>query len=35
MIRGKTSIGHRTAWAAWFIFSNGLFALLVGLRYLP
>ncbi|KMQ73563.1 DUF3413 domain-containing protein [Marinobacter subterrani] len=27
--------GQRTAWASWFIFVNGLFALLVGLRYLP
>jgi hypothetical protein len=35
MNRSKTSIGQRTAWASWLIFANGLFALLVGLRYLP
>lgn len=27
--------GRRAAWASWFVFANGLLALLVGLRYLP
>jgi hypothetical protein len=35
MTRSNTSSAQRTAWASWFIFANGLFALLVGLRYLP
>ncbi|PSF05801.1 hypothetical protein C7H09_12595 [Marinobacter fuscus] len=26
---------QRTAWASWFIFANGVIALLIGLRYLP
>ena len=35
MTRRNTSLAQRAAWASWFIFANGLFALLVGLRYLP
>ncbi|MBC7183406.1 MAG: DUF3413 domain-containing protein, partial [Marinobacter sp.] len=35
MTRSNASSAQRTAWASWFIFANGLFALLVGLRYLP
>ncbi|WP_273204203.1 DUF3413 domain-containing protein [Marinobacter subterrani] len=35
MKRINNTPGQRTAWASWFIFVNGLFALLVGLRYLP
>ncbi len=35
MNRNSASLGQRTAWLSWFIFANGLFALLVGLRYLP
>ncbi|NMT65299.1 DUF3413 domain-containing protein [Marinobacter orientalis] len=27
------NLRHRTAWISWFIFANGLFAMLVGLRY--
>ncbi|MBD3640090.1 MAG: DUF3413 domain-containing protein [Marinobacter sp.] len=35
MTRSNNTLGQRAAWASWFIFANGLFALLVGLRYLP
>lgn len=35
MNRSNTSLGQRAAWTSWFIFANGLFALLLGLRYLP
>lgn len=35
MTTGMNSLGQRAAWASWFIFANGLLALLVGLRYLP
>ncbi|RBP29127.1 hypothetical protein DET50_11025 [Marinobacter pelagius] len=35
MMRSNNTLGQRAAWTSWFIFANGLFALLVGLRYLP
>ncbi|MEX2476771.1 DUF3413 domain-containing protein, partial [Marinobacter sp.] len=35
MIRIGIFVRQRAAWASWFIFANGLFALLIGLRYLP
>ncbi len=35
MNRSSASLGQQTAWLSWFIFANGLFALLAGLRYLP
>ncbi|MDX5385991.1 MAG: DUF3413 domain-containing protein [Alteromonadaceae bacterium] len=34
-MRRHTLSAQRTAWASWFIFANGVIALLVGLRYLP
>ena len=34
-MRRHTLSAQRTAWASWFIFANGVIALLIGLRYLP
>jgi uncharacterized protein len=34
-MKQTTTLGQRTAWLCWFIFANGLIALLIGLRYLP
>jgi len=34
-MKRSTTLGQRTAWLSWFIFANGLIALMVGLRYVP